>query len=85
MRCVGPDTEGVTHLVVVDVDHVIQVLAAAPQAVVGRLIGLVIGRLTVGDEVGQVVRAAVTGSHGALEEVGRGLEHILIVGTTAVA
>ncbi|MFR1445971.1 hypothetical protein ACLUYJ_20645, partial [Acinetobacter baumannii] len=71
---VGPGAERVTHLVIVDVDYIVQALAILPQARVGGLIALIVGWLTVGNEVSQVLRTFVAGGHGAVEEVGRGLE-----------
>ncbi|MND94855.1 hypothetical protein D3C80_870890 [compost metagenome] len=75
--------EIVTDLKVVYVHNIIQI-RAAPQPRISILLVLPEGRLTIGDEIRQVLRPSVTGGHGALEEVGRCLEHIFIVGTATI-
>src|SRR5471030_2989459 len=82
VRAVDVRAEGVAGLVVAGFHHIVE-LHAAVQRRVGLLAALVVGRLAVSDEVREVFRPSVSHGISALEPVGRGFEHVLVVGTAA--
>ena len=73
------DPGGGTYGVVVHGDDIIEPDVAV-QVWVGLLGRLVKRRLTIGDEVRCIDSASVASRLGTLEEVGRGLEHVFVVG-----
>ncbi|MNZ42500.1 hypothetical protein D3C78_600750 [compost metagenome] len=82
MRAVREQTDRSTQLIAFGGDQTIECCAAI-QDRVGRLAALIVSRLTVSNEIREVLRPAVGHGVRTLEPVGRGFEHVLVVGAAA--
>ncbi|MNN70976.1 hypothetical protein D3C81_1868720 [compost metagenome] len=82
MRAVGEQADRCARLIVAGGDQAIECCAAI-QGRVGRLAALVVSRLAVSNEIREVLRPGVGHGVRTLEPVGRGFEHVLVVGAAA--
>ncbi|MNZ63652.1 hypothetical protein D3C78_818030 [compost metagenome] len=82
MRAVGEQADRCARLIVAGGDQAIECCAAI-QGRVGRLAALVVSWLAVSNEIREVLRPRVGHDVRTLEPVGRGFEHVLVVGAAA--